>query len=413
VTEGPRNNLTERRAGQVKRETRYDYAAAVGVRYQRSSREQKGWILDEFCAATGYNRKYAIKLLCGPLPRMALPVGHGRPPLYGQAEAAVLRTCWEIADHVCSKRLAPFLPELLDRLRACSELSELSPALVDRAANMSAATIDRLLAPYRALSGGRGRSMTRPGSLLRNQVPIKTFADWDSERPGFLEIDLVAHCGSTAAGQFLFTLTTVDVATGWTLCRGVSNKGEEAVFNELTEIRRRLPFPLLGLDSDNGGEFINRTLVRYCEDQSITLTRARPYRKNDSCHVEQKNWSVVRRLVGYARFEQEALPVLNSLYTLAEEYVNFLQPVLKLVDKTRDGARVHRRYDMAQTPYRRLLSLGNLPAAAAHRLQQRYLAIHPLRLKTALEHAQTQLSAHGMRSHSAVMQRMALGQVSL
>ena len=150
VTEGPRNNLTERRAGQVKRETRYDYAAAVGARYQRSSREQKGWILDEFCAATGYNRKYAIKLLHGPHPRVALPVGHGRPPLYGQAEAAVLRTCWEIADHVCSKRLAPFLPELLDRLRACGELSDLSPALVDRVANMSAATIDRLLVPYRA-----------------------------------------------------------------------------------------------------------------------------------------------------------------------------------------------------------------------------------------------------------------------
>jgi hypothetical protein len=397
----------------VKRETRYDYAAAVAARYQRSSREQKGWILDEFCAATGYNRKYAIKLLRGPLPRAALPVGHGRPPVYGPEDVAVLRTCWEIADHVCSKRLAPFLSELLGKLRACGELSELSPGLVDRVANMSAATIDRLLGPYRALSGGRGRSTTRPGALLRNQVPIKTFAEWDNARPGFLEIDLVAHCGPIAAGQFLFTLTTVDVATGWTLCRGVRNKGEEAVFDELAEIRRRLPFPLLGLDSDNGGEFINRTLVRYCEEQSITLTRARPYRKNDSCHVEQKNWSVVRRLVGYARFEQEALPVLNSLYTLAEEYVNFLQPVLKLVEKTRNGPRVHRRYDSAQTPYRRLLSLGSIPATAAHRLQARYMAIHPLRLKSALEQAQTQLYAHGARSHSAVMQRMALGQVSL
>jgi hypothetical protein len=174
-------------------------------------------------------------------------------------------------------------------------------------------------------------------------------------------------------------LSTVDVATGWMLCRGVRNKGEEAVFEELAEIRRRLPFPLLGLDSDNGGEFINRTLVHYCEKESITLTRARPYRKNDSCHFEQKNWSVVRRLVGYARFEQEALSVLNSLYTLAEEYVNFLQPVLKLVEKTRNGPRVLRRYDTAQTPYRRLLSLGTISATAARRLQTRYTAIHPLR----------------------------------
>ncbi len=399
----------------MKRETRYDYAAAVAVRYQRSIRKQKGWILDQFCAATGYNRKYAIKLLRGPFPRIALPVGHGRPPVYGPEDVAVLRTCWEIADHVCSKRLAPFRSELLGKLCACGELSDLSPGLVDRVANMSAATIDRLLRPYRQLSDRRGRSTTRPGSLLRNQVPIKTFAEWDNARPGFLEIDLVAHCGSTAAGQFLFTLTTVDVATGWTLCRGVRNKGEEAVFDELAEIRRRLPFPLIGLDSDNGGEFINRTLVRYCEEQSITLTltRARPYRKNDSCHVEQKNWSVVRRLVGYARFEQEALPVLNSLYTLAEEYVNFLQPVLKLIDKTRNGPRVHRRYDIAQTPYRRLLSLGDLPPAVSHHLHARYVAIHPLCLKTALEQAQTRLYAHGTQSHPAVMQRMALGQVSL
>jgi hypothetical protein len=256
LTEALRKNLTERRAGQVKRETRYDYAAAVGMRYQRSSREQKGWILDEFCAATGYNRKYAIKLLRGPSPRAALPPGHGRPAMYGPEDAALLRMCWEIADHVCSKRLAPFLLELLGQLRACGELSELSPGLLDRVAHMSAATIDRLLGPYRGLPSTRGRSLTHPGSLLRSQVPIKTFAEWDNARPGFLEIDLVAHCGSTAAGQFLFTLSTVDVATGWTLCRGVRNKGEEAVFEELTEIRRRLPFPLLGLDSDNGGEFI-------------------------------------------------------------------------------------------------------------------------------------------------------------
>lgn len=190
----------------------------------------------------------------------------------------------------------------------------------------------------------------------------------DDAQPGFLEIDLVAHCGSTSAGQFLFTLSTVDVASGWTLCRGVRNTGEAAVFEELAEIRRRLPFPLLGLDADNGGEFINRMLVHYCEDESISL---------------------------------------------AEDYVNFLQPVLKLVDKTRDGPRVRRRYDTAQTSYRRLLSLGTLPAATRHDVEHRYETIHPVRLKSALQEAQTQLSILATRSHSAVMQRMALGQVPL
>jgi hypothetical protein len=292
-------------------------------------------------------------------------------------------------------------------------LCEASPDVVDQVAHVSAATIDRLLRPDRVLKGNRGRSLTHPGSLLRSQVPIKTFADWDNTRPGFLEIDLVAHCGSTSAGPFLFTLSTVDVATGWTLCRAVPNRGEEAVFKELAEIRRQLPFPLLGLDSDNGGEFINRTLVNYCQHESITLTRGRPYRKNDSCHVEQKNWSVVRRLVGYARFEQDALSALNAVYALAEDYVNFLQPVLKLAEKTRDGPRVRRRYGMAQTPYRRLLSLADLPATMRHQLKTRYEAIHPICLKTTLEHAQTQLSAYDTRSPSAVMQRMAVGQVRL
>ena len=248
---------------------------------------------------------------------------------------------------------------------------------------------------------------------MRSQVPSKTFADWESTRPGFLEIDPVAHCGSMSAGPFLFTLSTVDVATGWTLCRAVRNRGEEAVFEELAEIRRRLPFSWLGLDSDTGAEFITRMLVHSCQDESITVTRARPYRKNDSCHVEQKDWSVVRRLVGYARFEQDALTALNAVYALAEDYVHFLQPVLELVEKTRDGPRVRRRYDIAQTPYRWLLSLADLPAAMCHHLQARYEAIHPIRLKTALERAQTQLSAHATRSHSAVMQRMALGQVPL
>jgi hypothetical protein len=282
-----------------------------------------------------------------------------------------------------------------------------------RAARLSPATIDRRLAPDRAQPPGRGRSLTKPGTLLKGQVPIKTFADWDDATPGFLEMDLVAHCGSTAAGEFLLTLSTVDVATGWAVCMGVRNKAEASVFEALGRIRARLPFPLKGLDCDNGGEFLNQALFRYCAAEGITLTRSRPYRKNDNCHIEQKNWSVVRRLVGYARFELAALPALDAVYALAEDYVNFLQPVLKLVEKSRDGPRVRRRYDAARTPYRRLLASGVLDAAAEDALARRSVGLHPIRLKLAIEEAQQHLYTRTVQSAPALRQRWAIGKVWL
>ncbi len=397
----------------MRRETRYDYAAAVAQRYRRARKATKGQILDEFCAATGYSRKHAIHVLRGPFPR-PLPRRHGRPRVYGPVVAEVLRLCWEVADHICGKRLAPFLPELLARLAACDALpDDVAPAVLAQVARLSPATVDRLLAPARDRAPSRGRTVTKPGTLLKGQIPIKTFADWDATAPGFLEMDLVAHCGSTGGGEFLLTLSTVDVATGWAVCQGVRNKAESSVFAALTQIRARLPFPLLGLDCDNGSEFLNQALFRYCAAEGITLTRARPYKKNDNCHVEQKNWSVVRRLVGYARFEREALPTLNRLYALAEDYVNFLQPVLKLVDKTREGPRVRKRYDAAQTPYRRLLASGVLAPAAQAQLADRSAALHPVRLKLALEEAQEQLYGLTVECVPAVRQRWAIRKIWL
>ncbi len=397
----------------MRRETRYDYAAAVAVRYRRASKAAKGRILDEFCAATGYSRKHAIHVLGGPFPR-PLPARHGRPRVYGPAAADVLYLCWEVADRICGKRLAPFLPELLGRLAACAALPDgVTPAVLDQVARLSPATADRLLAPRRARPPGRGRAVTKPGTLLRQQIPIKTFADWDDAVPGFLEMDLVAHCGSTGGGTFLLTLSTVDVATGWAVCMGVRNKAESSVFEALTRIRERLPFPLRGLDCDNGSEFLNQALVRYCAAEGITLTRSRPYRKNDNCHIEQKNWSVVRRLAGYARFELAALPALNRLYALAEDYVNFLQPVLKLAEKTRDGPRVRRRYDTARTPYRRLVASGALDATADAALAHRSQALHPIRLKLAMEEAQQALYARAVECAPAPRQRWSLGTVWL
>jgi hypothetical protein len=399
-------NLTEG-SGQVRRESRHEYARAIAARYRRSGRRDKGRILDEFTAATGYHRKYALALLRRPPASGAAGRGRReRPRLYGPAEVSLLRACWGLADGVCSKRLAPFLGELLAKLAACEALpAEATPEVLARVARMSPATVDRLLGPHRERWPRRGLGATKPGTLLKGQVPIKTFADWDGAVPGFLEIDLVAHCGSSGAGEFLLSLSTVDVATGWSACAGVRNKGEYAVFAALERLRGELPFPLLGIDSDNGSEFLNHSLVRWCAAEGITFTRSRPYRKQDTCHVEQKNWSVVRRLVGYARLEGHALPALDRLYALARDYVNFLQPVLKLAEKTRDGPKVRKRYDTARTPYRRLLEAEVLTPEAAAALAERYAALHPVRLKADLERAQEALCAKAVRSDPYVRQR--------
>lgn len=397
----------------MRRSSTREYAEAMRPRYRRAGRGEKGRILDQFCAATGYHRVYARRLL-GRQP----PVASGRrsrPPQarrYGPEVVGLLVACWEIADRICSKRLAPFLGELLAHLDRCGALpAAATPELVARVGGMSAASIDRVLQPYRATRPQRGRSTTKPGTLLKSQVPIKTFADWDEACPGFLEVDLVAHCGPSGAGEFLLTLSTVDVATGWSACQGVRNKGQQAVFGALRQLRTELPVPLLGLDSDNGSEFLNHALVGYCTDERITYTRSRPYQKNDNCHVEQKNWSVVRRLVGYARFEWQALAALNRVYALARDYVNFFQPVLKLVDKTRDGPKVTKRYDRAQTPYQHLLASGALDPAMAARLADRYAALNPVRLKLELEEAQQRLYQLAVREYCPVRQRKSLEKI--
>jgi hypothetical protein len=375
----------------VGRGSKREYADAVRARYRRASKAEKGRILNEFVAATGYHRVYARQVLRRPRPARG-GQRRKRPRVYGPAEVSLLGICWEVTDGICSKRLAPFLPELLAKLAACDALPEdVTPEVLARVGGMSASTIDRALGPARAAWPKRGWGTTKPGTLLKHQIPVRTFADWDDERPGFLEADLVGHSGASSAGEFLFTLSTVDVASGWSACVGVRNKGEYATFEALRQLREELPFQLLGLDSDNGGEFINRSLTRYCQEEGITFTRTRPYRKNDNCYVEQKNWSVVRRLVGYARFELEALPALNRVHALARDFVNFFQPVQKLVEKTRDGARVTKHYDRAQTPYQRLLATTILAPEIAAGLAARYAALNPLQLKLELEAAQEQL----------------------
>jgi hypothetical protein len=285
--------------------------------------------------------------------------------------------------------LIPFLPELVPTLERHGHLT-LTDALRVQLLTLSPATADRLLRPQRPQ--GRGISTTKPGALLKHQVPIRTFADWDDVRPGFLEADLVAHCGGSAEGAFLYTLTLTDVATGWTECQALLFRTQHAVVEALGRARRLLPFTLLGLDTDNGSEFLNAELLAYCTEQQITFTRGRTAKKNDQCFVEQKNGSVVRALVGYDRFEgEQAYRQLAELYRAVRLYVNFFQPSLKLRSKQRDGAHVRRQYEPAQTPFQRVLASACLSAVDRERLEQLYHALDPVRLRQQLHTLQDAL----------------------
>jgi hypothetical protein len=356
----------------------------IRPRYLQANKAGKAQILDEFVATTGYHRKYAIRVLKhGPRPKgLKRP---GRRKVYRGAVVDVLEQVWEIYGRICSKRLHPFLSEGVTVLERCHELSlplEVKQLLL----SMSRATIDRCLKKARFTHPQHGLSTTKPGSLLQKAIPIRTFTPWEDERPGFLEIDLVAHCGQTTEGTYLNTLTATDLATGWTECLALPNKTQFAVSQAICELQKNLPFPLLGLDSDNGSEFINDTLYRYCLSEQITFTRSRPYQKNDQAHVEQKNWSVVRHTIGYDRLETpEELALLESIYSDLRLYINFFQPVLKLVGKLRvDGKTIH-RYDQAKTPFRRVLAHDSFPVQIKARLVDPYVHLNPVELRTSID----------------------------
>ena len=377
--------------------------AALAERYRKARKKQKARMLDEFTELTGYNRDYAAWLLGWQGRRVRLGritlVAQLRPKLrrrprprkYDSAVQEALKQVWGIMDYACGKRLAAVLPELLPILERHGEI-KLPEAVREKLRVVSPATIDRLLAPERKRLSIRGRSGTKPGTLLKHQIPIRTFAEWDEQRPGFVEIDLVGHDGGEASGEFLQTLDAVDVASGWTETQAVRNKAQVWVFEALQQIRSRLPFQLLGLDSDNGSEFINSHLLRYCRAERITFTRSRAWRKNDNCFVEQKNYSVVRRAVGYARYDTlEQLRLLNQLYSVLRLYTNFFQPVMKLIAKERNGAKVRKTYDQPQTPYRRVLSSPTVSKAAKQALRAQYADLNPAELKRQITRLQNRL----------------------
>jgi hypothetical protein len=360
---------------------RRELLAQVAGRYQLARPSQKTRILDEFVASTGYARKYALSLLAQPPPGPPEPLRRPRARRYGPAVQEALARAWLAANGICGKRLVPFLPELVASLERHGHLTltaETRTALLA----LSPATADRLLLPLRRPDGARGRSLTRSGPLLKYQVPLRTFADWDDVQPGFVEVDLVGHGGGSAAGVFLCTLVLTDVATGWTECLPLLHKGQDTVLEALVRARELLPFPLLGLDTDNGTEFLNERLLAYCRTEAITFTRGRPHRKNDQCFVEQKNGVIVRQLVGYARYVgPETWVQLGELYRAVRLYVNFFQPSMKLVAKQRDGAKVQRHYDVARTPAQRLAATEALAPAARAWLTHLQAALDPVGLR--------------------------------
>lgn len=305
-----------------------------GAGTRRASKGQKKIILDELCALTGWHRDHARRARRtvadrpGKAPRASQqpPRRRQRPPVYDEELMAAVRKAWAVLDAPCGKRLAPVLPEVLAALDAHGELS-LTAVQRAAAGRISATTLDRRLAADRRTLVLKGRSGTKPCGLLKHQIPIRTFADWDEQRPGFAEMDLVGHEGGNPAGEFAQTLTVTDVACGWTENQAVRNKTQRWVFEALTGIRSRPPFPLLGLDSGNGVEFINAHLHAYCTTERITFTRGRTSNKNDNCYVEQKNWAGVRRAVGYLRYDTaDELATLNELYGHLRLITNYFAP---------------------------------------------------------------------------------------
>ena len=370
------------------------YLQQLQTRYRKASRQERSIILDEFVKTTGYHRKYAIAILGGRRPHKPGPIRRPRRAIYGQEEANAVEELAELFDQICSKRLRAALDVELPRLYEAGSVS-ISRRCYEKLLVISPSTMDRLRAK-RKREAVKGRSLTRPGTLLKDRIPIRTWAEWTENKPGFCEIDLVDHSGGQVirGSDHTWTLCFTDVHTAWTECVATPNKAQVHVFAAIQRAQQRLPFPLHGIDSDNGSEFINDQLVRYCEQEHITFTRGRAGRKNDNPYVEQKNWSIVRRAVGYYRYDtSEQLGLLNALYALLHLYLNFFLPVMKLKEKVRTGSKVKRVYDDPQTPYARALNSPDVSDQDKAELREAYSYLDLCLLRQRINDLQDQLFA--------------------
>jgi len=367
--------------------SREEVLRVMRERYARRGREARKKLLDEFCELCGYERKYAIKLLGGKRRAEGRVRGKsGSKPKYEEPERRVLKVIWLACEQPCGKRLKAAVPIWLPDYEL--EHGLIDPQVRARVMKISPASLDRLLSDCRAKLGSRGRCGTRPGTLLRKQIPIRT-EHWDVSGPGWLEADTVAHCGESMAGDFCWSVTLTDVHTQWTETRAVWNKGQHAVQQRIAEVEAALPFSIVGFDSDNGGEFINWHLANYflLRKQAVAFTRSRAYRKNDNARVEQKNWTHVRQLVGYGRLEDPAqADRLNDLYVNEWNlFRNFFCPAMKHLRTEVEGSRKKRIYDKPATPFERLKACAGVDPEQIKRLEELMATLNPFELKRRIE----------------------------
>jgi hypothetical protein len=357
------------------------YATEMRTRYRSAGRAERGRLLDEFTAVTGYHRKYVIALL-GRKPTPRVRPG-GRPSRFGDGVTQALIALWRAADYPWSRRLAALIPLWMPSARVHLQLPE---EVVQLLLGMSARSIDRVLRPHRTALRRRLYGRTKPGTLFKHQVPIRS-ERWETTEVGWCETDTVAHCGESLDGEFAWSVNLTDVASTWTETRAVLGKGQRFVVEALEEMRSCLPFSLRGLDSDSGSEFINAHCIDWCKKKKLQFTRSRPYHKNDNAHVEQKNWTHVRKIFGWKRIDNpQAIEDMNALYrTELRLLMNYFQPSVKLVERVRIGSRVHRKYDQAKTPFDRLVGLGVLAPEDVTRMREQRDRLDPFALSATIE----------------------------
>lgn len=369
--------------------SRQEYLQKIKPRYLKASLAEKSRMLDEYCSNTKLNRKYVIRCLSSAVSltdKIDAP-RKSRSCVYTNREICYLKKIWEILDYPCGQRLQPMLGEMIDKLKEFKELIVPDDA-GKKLRKISSATIDVKLRPYRNAIRRRFNGTTKPGSMLKQHIPIRT-ASWEEKHHGYCELDTVAHCGASAGGEFVNSLDLTDILTQWTEGIAVVGKAEQRIKEGLGEIRKRLPFPLKGIDPDNGSEFINWQLYRYCEKEQIEFTRGRPYKKNDNAHIEQKNWTHVRKVFGYERREtDEECDLMNDLYqNELRLYKNFFQTNVKLIDKKRTGKhneKIKRIYDIAKTPYQRVLKCEDISEEKKTELKEIYRSLNPAELRRTI-----------------------------
>ncbi len=389
------------------RTSRWEYLKQIHPRYRRAGRGEKGRILDEFCKVTGYHRKYAVRVLNGPPPERRPPRRRRRRrPSYGDKVVSILTGVWEAAGYPWSVRLKALLPRWLPWIR---KYYAPTARVEEQLLRISPRQIDRRLREVKKRAGRRLYGRTKPGSLLKHHVPLRTDR-WNTRRPGYSEIDLVSHSGNCGSGEFAHTVNLTDIHTTWTESVAILGKAQVRVREALDAIRQELPFELVGIDSDNGSEFLNDHLVRYCKRESIQFTRGRPYKKDDNAHIEQKNWTHVRKLMGWVRYDtEEAVAAMNRLYRADLRLLqNLFLPSVKLVRKERVGSRVRRRYETPQTPFERVLASKDVRPEVLVRLRELQDRLDPFVLSRSVERQLERIHALANLRHSPHVARRAV-----